>query len=171
LSGIYGFSALERCARDLRMPDKTGEPMWQKREADLAIASTGDIYDVKPQNQSEILQGRRQVKDYMYWLNNAIDLGKEDYMIGIFDRDPNHRWHEGTWFSAFDFHYNGHRVFVRYAGGGVAAYRTEECGEECDESELQKAEDPTFWDRIFSLPEKFSSFGIRVRFPAPAPAG
>ena len=171
MSSIYGYSALERCAKNLRMPDKTGEPMWQQKEADLAIASTGEIYEVKPDNRSEIRQGQRQVQDYMYWLNNAIDLGREEHMIGVFDRDPNHRWHPGKKFNEFSFNYKGHRVSVRYAEGGVAAYRTEECGEECDESELQKAEDPTFWYRALSIPEKFFSFGIRVRFPAPAPAG
>lgn len=170
MSSHYGFFAIERCAKDLRMPDKTGEPMWQQKEADLAIASTGEIYEVKPDSRGEIRQGQIQVQDYMRWLNGAIDLGREEYMIGIFDRDPNRRWHPGKKFNEFSFDYKGHRVSVRYAEGGVAAYRTEECGEECDESELQKAENPTFWYRVFSIPEKFF-FGVRVRLPVSAPVG
>ncbi len=172
MSSIYGFWALERCARDLRMPDKTGEPMWQKVEADLAIASTGEIYEVKPDNSGQIRKGQDQVQGYVRWLNDAIDLDKENYMVGVFDRDPSRRWHPGKKFNQFSFNYKGHRVFVRYAEGqrdpvsgryaetGVAAYRTEECGEECDESELQKAEDPTLWYRVSSIPEKFSWLGV-----------
>jgi hypothetical protein len=96
------------------------------------------------------------------WLKGK-DSGAE--ITGIRARRP------GRAFRSFHMDYKGHRILVRYAEHGVAAYRPE-CGDECDEHE--NVEKPTTWYTVTTLFRWLSNLvlpGIRpAPVPAPAPA-
>jgi hypothetical protein len=76
-------------------------------------------------------------------------------------------WRPGHAFRSFHMDYKGHRILVRYAEHGVAAYRPE-CGDECDEHE--NVEKPTTWYTVTTPFRWLSNLVLPGIRPAPVPA-
>lgn len=105
-------------------------PGGSRDHADIAMFGRGEIYEVKPDTEDWIRQGRDQVDRYLQQLNKAR-VRMPEYRPGtrwLKGKDPGagitgiRAWEPGRAFRSFHMDYKGHRILVRYAGHGVVTY-------------------------------------------------
>lgn len=137
----------------------------------------GEIYEVKPDKPDKIRQGLQQVDLYLAGLNGDYEKNTDrgrlpfyGYQGGVVTQ----RWKAGREFEEFALDYRGHRLLVRYAGHGVAAYRPDctDTAEGCeDDLDLDK---PTTWHRASTplrwISKLFGLPGVRISTSQPVVA-
>jgi hypothetical protein len=188
---------IHRCEKEFRFP--MGMATYGKHygKADLALLHSGEIYDVKPDHPDPIRKGRKQVADYVTVLEGQRKNCNPNAQTGllalachgdpslydmlqeiIFDGETNEirrdppgpAWHAGKGFEPFHMDYKGHRILVRYAGGGVAAYRPDCDPQECDsDHDFRKIDQPTTWHTLTTPFRWLNNIFLPGIRPVPAP--
>lgn len=165
-----GFLYGDACQKELPIPIPADRPL----SADVAFFARGEIYEVKPDKYDQTREGRQQVDLYLSGLNSDYERKTDRGRLPFYEWQGGRvmkRWKAGREFKEFAMDYRGHRLLVRYAGHGVAAYRPDctDTEEGCDDDlDLDK---PTTWHRA-STPLRWISNvfgfglpGVRIGTP------